>query len=111
MMPMSFKCATYIVVTNLKLTELLEKAKEKNASDAIISDIRGKLDALEPHSAEANNIVIARSDAEFASLAKKVSAQTNKIDAAIADIKRINAALTAASQLITQITKLLALVP
>jgi hypothetical protein len=111
MMPMSFKCATFIVVTNLKLTALLQKAKDENAGDAIISDIRGKLDALEPHSAEANNIVIARSDAEFASLAKKVSAQTNKIDAAIADIKKINAALTAAGQLITQITKLLALVP
>jgi phage host-nuclease inhibitor protein Gam len=110
-MPMTFKCATFIVVTNLKLTALLEKAKNENASAAIISDIRAKLDALEPRTAEANNITIARSDAEFASLAKKVKAQTNKIDAAIADFSKINDALTAAGKLITQITQLLALVP
>jgi hypothetical protein len=88
-----------------------EKAKNENASATIISDIRAKLDALEPRTAEANNITIARSDAEFASLAKKVKAQTNKIDAAIADFSKINDALTAAGKLITQITQLLALVP
>jgi phage host-nuclease inhibitor protein Gam len=88
-----------------------EKAKNENASATIISDIRAKLDALEPRTAEANNIKIARSDAEFASLAKKVKAQTNKIDAAIADFSKINDALTAAGKLITQITQLLALVP
>ena len=110
-MPMTFKCATFIIVTNLKLTALLEKANDENASDAILTDIRGKLDTLEPQTAAANNIVIAHSDAEFDSLAKKVKTQTNKIDAAIADFTKINDALTAAGKLITQITQLLALVP
>jgi hypothetical protein len=93
------------------LTALLQKAKDENASAAIITDIRGKLDMPEPQTAEANNIVIARSDAEFMSLAKKVKAQTNKIDAAIANLAKINDALTAAGKLISQITQLLALVP
>ena len=110
-MDMTFKCATFIVVTNLKLTALLEKANNENASPAILTDIRGKLDTLAPLTAEANNIVISHSDAAFNSLANKVTAQTNKIDAAIADFAKINSALTAAGKLITQITELLALVP
>lgn len=102
-MTMTFQCATLIVVTRSKLLDLRDKA----VNDAQTRAIDDKLARLRPYVRDANNVVIAHSDAEFAAAAKALKPQTGKIDAAIADIKKLNDALTQAASLINMIIQLL----
>jgi hypothetical protein len=100
---MSFGCATLIVVTRNKLLNLRGKATD----DADIAAIDSKLIRLRPYAKEANDVVIAHSDAEFSAAAKSLNAQTKKIDDAIADIKKLDDALTQAGALISKMVALL----
>jgi DNA repair exonuclease SbcCD ATPase subunit len=100
---MTFDCATLIVVTRMKLLSLRNKA----TNDADISAIDSKLARLRPYAKDANDVVIAHSDAEFSAAAKQLNAQTKKLDAANADIKKLSAALTEAGELISKIIQLL----
>jgi hypothetical protein len=100
---MTFDCATLIVVTRNKLLNLRAKATK----EADISAIDEKLARLRPYARDANDVVIAHSDAEFSAAAKQLDTQTKKIDAAIADIKKVSAALTQAGDLINKIMALL----
>lgn len=100
---MTFECATMIVVTRNKLLTLRGKA----TNDADIDQIDAKLARLRPYARDANDVVIAHTDAEFAAAAKTLGAQTKKIDDAIANIKKLDDALTQAGDLINKIVALL----
>jgi hypothetical protein len=100
---MTFECATMIVVTRSKLLTLRSEA----TSDADIDKIDAKLARLRPYARDANDVVIAHTDAEFAAAANTLSAQTKKIDDAIADITKLDDALTQAGDLINKIVALL----
>ena len=100
---MTFECATMIVVTRSKLLTLRSEA----TSDTDIDQIDAKLARLRPYARDANDVVIAHTDAEFAAAANTLSAQTKKIDDAIADITKLDDALTQAGDLINKIVALL----
>jgi ABC-type transporter Mla subunit MlaD len=102
-MTMTFDCATLIIVTRHKLLTLRGKATKV----ADIAAIDAKLAEIRPYARDANDVVIAHSDAEFATAAKRLNTQTKKIDAAIADIKKVSDALTQAGDLINKIIALL----
>jgi hypothetical protein len=100
---MTFDCATLIVVTRSKLLNLRSKATK----DADISAIDSKLARLRPYARDANDVVIAHSDAEFSAAAKTLNSQTKRLDAAIADMRKLSDALTQAGDLINKIMQLL----
>ena len=102
-MTMTFDCATLIVVTRSKLLNLRSKATK----DADIGAIDSKLARLRPYARDANDVVIAHSDAEFSAAANILISQTKKLDAAIADIRKLSEALTQAGDLINKIMQLL----
>jgi len=109
-MAMTLKCAVFVVVTNEKLALLLEKAKSEGAATQVISDIRREIDKLDPFTTEANDVVIQRTDQEFADRAKQIKSQIEKINEAIADFSKINDALIAAGKIVTLISKLVTFV-
>jgi ribose 1,5-bisphosphokinase PhnN len=102
-MTMTFDCATLIVVTRSKLLNLRANATKQEDIDAVDA----KLARLRPYAREANDVVIAHSDAEFAAAANNLNDQTKKLDAAIADIKNLSDALKQAGDLIDKVVQLL----
>jgi hypothetical protein len=102
-MAMTFECAMLIVVTRSKLLSMRGNATK----DADIDAIDVKLARLRPYAREANDVVIAHSDAEFTAAAKQLAVSTRKLDAAIADIKKISEALAQSADLINKIIQLL----
>jgi hypothetical protein len=106
-MPMTLECAYFIVRTHHRLVKLVEAAKAANLSARIIADLRAKRDKVGLFVPNAAALVIGHSDSEFKAAAKKIKTYTDKIDAAIADIRKIDQALTAAASLINKISGLL----
>jgi len=101
-MAMSFDTAVKIVVARRKLYDLRAKAPQDQ-----IAKIDSQIQRLDPYKDEANNTVMAKSDAAFKAAAATLSAQTKDIDAAIADIGKLAQALTQMAAFITGILKVI----
>jgi len=97
-MAMSFQDACKIVLMRHKLFDLRDKAP-----DAQIPAIDAQLARLRPYAQEAADLVMKQTDANFAAVAKSLSAQIKPINDAITNIKKISAAIAAAAQIISAI--------
>ena len=104
-MAMSVADAEKIVLMRYKLYQLRDKA---NSNDQ--PRIDAQLARLDPYRQQADNAVMVASDADFARVAKALKKQTTEIDAAIADIQHLSAALTQAAQIINGIVKAVGIV-
>jgi hypothetical protein len=105
-MPMSFDDAVKIVLMRRKLYDLRAKAPPGQ-----LQPIDDQLARLDPYQQEADDVVMDKSDGDFAQAAKALTKQLKPINGAIADIKQISAALTKAAQIITTIIKVVGELP
>ena len=97
-MAMDYPNACKIVIMRHKLYALRDAA-----SPSQYQRIDDQLDRLDPYTQAANALVMQYSDHEFAAAAKALQAQIKPITDAIANIARINTALTTAAKIIDDI--------
>lgn len=98
-MAMTYKQAVELTILRHKLFDLHDKAADSQSQRTI----EGMLSRIRPYIPEANEIEMLHSDKEFAQAAKQLRAAMEPITVAIADIKEISTALTAAAQIINVI--------
>ncbi len=101
----SFADAAKIILLRHKLFDLRDKAPDDQ-----LANIDSQLARLRPYVQDASDIVMQHTDAEYASAAKVLTQQIKPINDAIADIKKIAAAISTAAQIISDIIKIIGVV-
>jgi hypothetical protein len=81
-----------------KLLDLLDKCPDDQ-----VSSIESQLARLRPYVPAATDLYMKNSDAEFARAAKQLNAQLGPINDALQDIKKLEAGLQTAAQIISAI--------
>ena len=96
---MSYANAETLEALYTRLSVLRDKATD----DAQKTAIQAKLDQISPYLEEAGNVVLTATGHDFELVAGQLKTKLKPINDAIADISKINAALTTAAQIINQI--------
>jgi hypothetical protein len=97
-MQMPYEAACRILVLRHKLLDLLEKCPDDQAPG-----IESQLARLRPYVPAATDLYMKNSDAEFAKVARQLNAELGPINDALQDIKKLEAGLQTAAQIISAI--------
>lgn len=101
-MPMSYETACKILVLRHKLLDLLDKCPDEK-----VPIVESQLARLRPYVPAATELYMKNSDAAFAKVAKQLNTQLVPINDALQDIKKIEAGLQVAAQVINAIVSAL----